>query len=137
MNYKTHILLLVTLILVSTSNLVFSDESIIHLNCVYDFTIDEKGQRVETSGEELFTIKSAGNNSIRIKKDDVDAEFIGIISDETIYGITQYKIDEIGIKQEFNVNRYNGKFSLTFESIETSNWLIYYGKCKKLVEKLF
>ena len=109
----------------------------IRLICKYSQTIDgTNGKSSGTSGEELVTVAYSDDGTAAIKKEGVGALFIGTISDEKIYGETEYEISGSKFQQTIMINRYTGAFEITFIT-GSGGGLIHYGTCEKTVKKKF
>lgn len=133
---KTLSLLIFTAVLIAPLALR-AEENTIRLICKYSHTIDDQGQSSGTSGEDLITVVYSKNGSAVIKKQDLGAEFTGIVNEEEIQGETRYKIQDSIFYQALLINRYTGAFQITFGVEENKGGLIHYGKCKQATDKLF
>lgn len=129
--------LLLVLLLCNVSAEAWADDAVIRLVCRYSYTIDEKGVKSGTTGEDLVTVKYSQNGKATIKKQGLEAEFYGTIFDEEIVGETNYKIQGTTYHQELRINRYTGEFEITFGVLGKKGGLIHYGKCSPTTEKLF
>ena len=112
-------------------------QTTIRLICKYSNTVDKQGNSRETTGENLVTVTYSDNGKAIIKKDDLGAEFIGTISEEKIYGETNYQIQNSMFYQTLIINRYTGAFEITFRITGKSDGIVHYGKCEKATNKLY
>lgn len=113
-----------------------AEQNTIHLICKYSHTIDNEAKSSRTSGETFITVKSRDNGIVIINKQGLGAEFIGKITDEEIYGETEYTVSGAAYQQTLSINRYTGAFEETF-TIKGSGGLIHHGNCELLTEKKF
>lgn len=134
---KATIPLLIALLLWNVPAEVRANETVIRLICKYSYTIDDKGIKSGTTGEDLITVKYSEDGQATIKKQGLGAEFYGKMSDEQIVGETTYKIQELTFHQELRINRYTGALEITFGVPGKGAGLIHYGKCTPATEKLF
>ena len=116
---------------------IHAEQNIIRLICKYSYTIDADGKTSETSGESLFTVMYSDTGEAKIRKQALGAEFTGKISDEEIYGETEYVISPSTIQQTIMINRYTGSFEETFNIIGAKGGLIHCGSCEMAKEKIF
>lgn len=117
---------------------VIAELQTIRLICTYSHTLNlEKNETKVTGGEYLVTVHQDKDGTAVIKKDDLDAEFIGEVTEEYITGKADYKIQDINVKQSLSINRYTGFFEVSFELPNKSGGLIHYGNCNIAKEKLF
>lgn len=133
---KVTFVLLVAIVIWNVSTEAWADDTVIRLVCRYSYTIDDKGVKSETTGEDLVTVKHSRDGKATIKKQGLGAEFYGTITDEQIVGETSYKIHETTWHQELRINRYTGAFEITFGVLGKETGSIHYGKCIPATEKL-
>jgi hypothetical protein len=134
---KVAFVFLVALVTWNVSAEAWADDTVIRLVCRYSYTIDDKGVKSGTTGEDLVTVKYSRDGQATMKKQGLGAEFYGTITDEQIVGETSYKIQEMTLQQELRINRYTGAFEITFGVLGKKNGLVHYGKCVPATEKLF
>jgi len=116
---------------------VHAEQNTIRLICNYSYTIDAEGKSSKTSGEDLITVKYSDNGEAIIKKQGLGAVFIGTVSDEEIYGKTEYEISGFAIQQTLMINRYTGAFEITFKKVGSEGGLIHCGICELVTKKKF
>ena len=114
-----------------------AERNTIRLICKYSHTINTEGKSSGTSGEDLITVNYSDNGDAIIKKQGLGAEFTGTITDEEVYGKTEYKISGSTIQQTLMINRYTGAFEITFEIIGSKGGLIHYGICELVTKQKF
>lgn len=114
-----------------------AEQNTIRLICKYSHTINAEGEISGTSGEELITVNYSDNGDAIIKKQGLGAEFIGTISDEEIYGKTEYGISGRTFQRTLRINRFTGALEITFEIIGSKGGLIHYGICEPVTKKKF
>ena len=140
---KNTLLSLVALITLLVPLEFAAAQNIIRLICKYSHAIDNQGERTGVSGEDLITIDYSANGQAVIKTQgtNIDARFIGTISEEKIYGETTHTIEKDSFSQTYyrtlTINRYTGTLETTFGVSEESWITLSYGKCKPVTEKLF
>jgi hypothetical protein len=116
----------------------YADQNTLRLICKYSHTVDADGKSTPSSGEDLITVNYSDNGEAIIIKQGLGAEFKGTISDEKIYGKTEYKMSELKIQQTILINRYTGACEITFEVVGSSqSGLIHYGTCEPVSKKKF
>lgn len=106
------------------------------LICAYSYTVDAKGQSNPTAGEELLTVTKSGDGHAVIKKQDLGAEFVGSVSEDTIRGETEYQIQGVTYKETLDINRVTGTFTFTFGN-QSSAGLVHHGTCRPASKPLF
>lgn len=118
--------------------LVAAEEDIdsIRLICSYDYTINNKGERGGTSGEELFTVMPLERGLAIIRKQGLGAPFIGNISEEEIAGESTYDMSNVKVSEALVINRFTGEFQLSFKVVGKGG-LIHFGSCRAASERLF
>jgi|LGVF01.1.fsa_nt_gb hypothetical protein len=115
-----------------------AEQNTIRLICKHSHTIDAtNGKSSGTTGEDLVTVKYLDNGDAIIRKEGLGAVFIGTISDEKIYGETEYEISGSKIQQTIMINRYTGAFEITFKITGSDGGLIHCGTCEQVVKKKF
>lgn len=110
-----------------------AQQQTIHLICQFSHTVDEDGKSSPTSGEKLITVSFSKNGKAIIKKEGLGVKFTGTISNEEIYGETEYEI----ARETLIINRYTGAFKIFWETIESNAHLIHYGTCVPVIKKKF
>ncbi len=117
----------------------YAEQNTIHLICKYSHTYDGHDDKTTpTSGEDLFTVTYLDSGEATIKKEGLGAPFKGVVSDEEIYGHTEYKIQNLTIQQTLLINRYLGKIEITFNTIGSKNsGLIHFGSCQLIKDRKF
>ena len=133
---KTTIITIIFSILLFVSY-TYAEEHTIQLICKYTHTINEDGSKCRKSGEDLVTINYSDYGLAVIKKQGLEAMFIGTITDEEIHGKTKYKIQGTTIQQTILIYRSTGDFEITFKNIGSERGLTHYGTCKPLAEEKF
>lgn len=112
------------------------DSKAIRLICTYSYTINEKGEQSDTSGEELFTVVSLKNGQVAVRKQGLGVPFLGRMSVEEITGEANYEIKNIKFAESLVINRFTGEFQLSF-GVVGKGGLIHHGNCRAVTKKLF
>lgn len=112
------------------------DSKAIRLVCTYSYSIDGKGERGDTSGQELFTVVPLESGRAVIRKQGLGVPFIGTISDEAIAGEASYEISNIKFEESLVINRFTGEFQLSFGAVGKGG-LTHFGTCRAVTKQLF
>jgi hypothetical protein len=113
-----------------------NDSKPIHLICAYSYTIDEKGEKSDTSGQELFTVLPLKEGQVAVRKQGLGAPFSGRMTEEEITADVSYAIGGINLSESLIVNRFTGEFQLSFGAPGKAG-LIHFGKCRLATKQLF
>jgi hypothetical protein len=110
---------------------------VIRLRCVYTHSL-EGGKPAGASGESLVTVRYSADGAAKIKKQDLGAEFVGLVSDDEITGETSYQLDSLRVKETLVINRFTGAFRFSYEILGgNTGSLIQFGTCRATTQPLF
>jgi hypothetical protein len=112
------------------------NDKTIRLICTYSYTIDEKGEKSGTSGEELFTVLPLRDGQVAVRKQGLGAPFSGKMSEEEIVADVNYEISNVKFAESLIINRFTGEFQLSFGAPGKPG-LIHFGKCRPVTKQLF
>ncbi len=127
----TSALLAITLTLGCGGVVMAAEEAAtIRLVCSWEYSLSgENGARSGTSGENLISVTELGGGNVSFYVDGLGSQFIGKISDEEIYGETEYTMgSNFTVKETYNINRFTGVVERHFAP-NGSPGLFFYGKC--------
>lgn len=127
---------LVLCLISATINAAEEDGKPIRLICTYSYTIDAKGEKSDTTGEELFTVLPLKDGQVAVRKQGLGAPFLGRMSDEEIAADVSYEISNIKLAESLVINRFTGEFQLSFEA-QGKAGLIHFGSCRPVTKQLF
>jgi hypothetical protein len=112
------------------------DGKTIRLICTYSYTIDDKGEKSGTTGEELFTVLPLRDGQVAVRKQGLGAPFLGKMSEEEIIADVNYEVSNVKLAESLIINRFTGEFQLSFGAPGKSG-LIHFGKCRPVTKQLF
>jgi hypothetical protein len=130
-----HALGIALCVVLANTVLAQEDPKAIRLICTYSYSIDDKGERSGTSGEELFTVLALEGGRAVIRKQGLSAPFFGTVSDEEIAGEANYEVENIKLAESLSINRFTGQFQLSFGA--AGKRVIHFGKCRSVTKQLF
>jgi hypothetical protein len=88
-----------------------------------------------TSGSTMITVDVGQDNSGRLRKEGLGAEFAAVITDEKIDAKTEYEMANQRYRERIKINRFTGAIESWF--LIGKEGLVHYGTCKQLPNRLF
>lgn len=128
--------LLALLLSAGPTNATDEDRKSVHLICTYSYTIDDKGEKSGTSGEDLFTVLPLKAGQVTIRKQGLAVPFLGKMSEDEIVGEANYTVSNIRLTESLAINRFTGGFQLSFGA-PGKRGLIHFGSCRVTTKQLF
>lgn len=106
------------------------------LICTYSYTINDKGEKSDTTGEDLFTVLPSKAEQVAVRKQGLSSPFVGTISEEEIVAKANYEIQNIKFAESLVINRFTGKFQISFGMVGKGG-LIHFGTCRTATKQIF
>jgi hypothetical protein len=88
-----------------------------------------------TSGSKMITVHIGRDNSGRLQKEGLGAEFTAVITDEEINAETEYEMANKRYRELIKINRFTGAIESWF--LIGKEGLVHYGTCKQRPNRLF
>lgn len=131
-----HIALFALCMSAGTIHAAEEDNKTVRLICTYSYTIDEKGEKGGTSGENLFTVVPLKDGQVAVRKQGLGVPFLGKMSKEEITADVSYEVSNIKLAESLVINRFTGEFQVSFGTPGKPG-LIHFGSCRPATKQLF
>ncbi|MDA9076219.1 hypothetical protein N9K17_04980 [Burkholderiaceae bacterium] len=113
----TSLLRFATLIWFCTLSLQATANEVVYLECTLEKTYDLQENRTSaTTGSHLIVINVLADKKIKLKKQGLGPQFLGIGDETRFFAEASYVISGISFEETIDINRYTGSYENTFST---------------------